>query len=42
MLVDNVLGAYNKYSSLIKFDLEIIMHVKLGNNSLMVLACWFL
>ena len=35
----NVLGVYNKYSPLIKFDPEFTTLVKLGKHSLMAVAC---
>ena len=38
----NVLGIYNKYSPLIKFDLEFIMLIMLGKHWLIAVACWSL
>ena len=36
----NVLGVYNKYSPLMKFDSEFITLVILGKHSLTAVACW--
>ena len=38
----NVLGVYNKYSPLIKFDPKFVTRIMLGKHSLTAVACWSL